>query len=147
MSRGVQSSVAQDLGDFRQRGALLKHRSRQAVTQKMRSSARARGLNAGAIQGAVHHLGQSCASYGQWAMRRQGPDKEVSAGTAWAAFLEIGCYRLANFVRQGHSVHTTALAANKEFPGIPTNIFQLEAKHFPDSKAQPGQNEQNGVVT
>ena len=59
---------------------------------------------------------------------------------------QIGCERLTDLHGQGHPVMQQALAANKNFPGAPINVIELQGNNLPGAKAEAGEEKKNRVV-
>jgi hypothetical protein len=132
------------LTDLDQRGAGLEQLGGQRMAQQMRASAR--GVEPSSRQCAAHDRPDRL-PVDEATARRPHPDKDLPCRARRSAVTEVGDEGCADLVWQWEAITACTLAPDEEFPGVPIQIIQGQGRHFTSPSAEPGQQEQNRVIT
>jgi hypothetical protein len=132
--------MAQHLPDLGQRAAAGQHGAGRAVPQPVRSRPGQPRPGAGPVDHRRHR------GDGQALDRRVQPQEHRAAPGTGTAAVQVGDQGLPDIGGQREPLPAAALAVNRDLPGRPVQVAQLQAGYLTGPQAQPGQQGENGPV-
>jgi hypothetical protein len=141
--RGIETPMPQQLTDLLQRSSLMEHLGGQGVSEQMGTGAGR--LHAGSFERAGDKGGDSdgVGESLEWGSQA---NENASAGAGRTSLFQVTGQCFTDVMGQREFGSAGPFPLNGEFCCIPIDIVQCEGDDFASPNAEPGQQEQDGVI-